>query len=171
MPLGFKVKETIGSLGKTTFCKWQQRGLVLEGPVRRDLSEEGRERSQSFQGKGTGHSPQTFLLRIIQVENSTHSRRFHPHSAKPGREWGDHKKPELPSLAQLPCPPPQPQYTDSPAATKPWALWGVLQGLSIFLHPGSLARGRCWWGTAREGGHPFDTNGLTGWAGGPTAQH
>lgn len=44
--------------------------------------------SQSLQGKGTGYSPWTFLPsglpRLIQVENSTHCGRFHPHSAKPG---------------------------------------------------------------------------------------
>lgn len=90
MPLGLKqqVGGTIGSLGRTTFWKWQQRRPVLEEPVRRDLSEGGKDRDPRASKKGNGHSPRGFLLsgllRIIQVENSTHCGRFHPHSAKSG---------------------------------------------------------------------------------------
>lgn len=45
MPLGLKqqVRGAIRGPGRTTFGKRQQRGPVLEGPVRRDLSEGGKD--------------------------------------------------------------------------------------------------------------------------------
>lgn len=45
VPLGLKqqVRGTVRGPGRTTFREWQQRGPVLEGPVRRHLSERGRD--------------------------------------------------------------------------------------------------------------------------------
>ena len=45
MPLGLKqqVRGTLKGPGRTIFRKWQQRGPVLEAPVRRDLSEGGKD--------------------------------------------------------------------------------------------------------------------------------
>ena len=110
VPLGFKqqVRGTIRSLGRTIFWKWKQRGLVLEGPMRRDLSEERRDRNpRASRAKALAthlrlSSPGSSRLRIPRTVGVFILTRLNLVVG------GNHEKPELPSSAEVPCPPPQP---------------------------------------------------------------